>query len=689
MPKSIYLVSKTHLDLGFTDLAANIRRRYIDDFIPLAIEVAAKLNIDNKRRFVWTTGSWIIKEALKHGTEQQKAALTAAVKRGDITAHAMPFTTHTELLDADTFKYGLGIIKKLDKLSGKTTVAAKMTDVPGHTAAIVPYLYEHGIRLLHIGVNETSAVPGVPQTFLWKYGGGEVVVIYSGNYGGGLYKNELIEEQLYFAHTGDNHGPVSLQSAKENYEKLQKEYPDYEIIASGLDPIANKLWAVRDKLPAVTSEIGDSWIHGGASDPYKAAGLRELIYLKNKWLTDGTLKRDSAEYECLADNLLCLAEHTCGKDVKRWLSDYTHYLKKDFAKARAKDRAKLSLLDLLRCKPYNMQTAMFRLKKEYNKGSYSAMQDSWAEQREYIGSAQAMLSPPHAAEAAARLKPLMPQQPPVLQGDEVVAGKEYLLKNFGVSINRLGALTLSYKGAVLLEAKKADRPAIDYVSYSKKDFDFWQQNYMRDLDKHAFWAIPDFSYPGLDRVDGKYPTGRYPYKIVKSAVSKKEDMLYIGLLLQTDEAVWQQLGAPQKIYIEYTVSEKRVKISASFFNKDANRLGEALFLRLYPIVEGNTLKYVKLGQPVNPFDVVQNGNRNLAAVESVKFGSKAGEVRIRNRHTPLVSLGAGKILEFDNKYAGVKGGGLSFVWHDNIWKTNFPLWYEDNAYCEFEITVGQ
>ena len=49
MPKTIYLVSKTHLDLGFTDLAENIRRRYIDDFIPKAIRIAEKLNSDGKR----------------------------------------------------------------------------------------------------------------------------------------------------------------------------------------------------------------------------------------------------------------------------------------------------------------------------------------------------------------------------------------------------------------------------------------------------------------------------------------------------------------------------------------------------------------------------------------------------------------------------------------------------------------
>ena len=685
MSKTIFLVSKTHLDLGFTDLAANIRMRYINAFIPQAVEAAEKLNADGKKRFVWTTGSWIIKEALEHGSAEQKNALAAALKRGDITAHALPFTTHTELLDADTFRYGLGIIKKLDKLSGKTTVAAKMTDVPGHTAAIVPYLYENGIRLLHIGVNETSAVPRVPETFLWKYGGGEVVVIYSGNYGGGLYQNEFLEERLYFAHTGDNHGPVSAENAEANYRRLQKEYPDYEIVASGLDPIANKLWAIRDKLPVITSEIGDTWIHGSASDPYKSAAMRELLFLKNKWLTEGSLKRESEEYKRLADNLLCLAEHTCGKDVKRWLSDYTHYLKKDFIKARAKDRAKLNLLDLFRCRPYNLQTAGARLIKLYHKGSYRAMEESWAEQRAYLDHAQALLSPEHAAEAVARLALLLPKTPPVLQGDEVAFGKDYTYKCFTFSVNRLGALSLSYKGAPVLDAKKSDRAAVDYVSYSKKDMEFFEENYMRDLDKLASWAIPDFSYPGLGRVDGKYPTGRFPYQVTQSAMQKAEDCPMVRLLLETDAKLSKELGAPRKIVIEYRITDKKVKVGLSFFNKDANRLPEALFMRLYPAMEGNTLKYVKMGSPINPYDVVERGNRNVSAVESVKYCAKGADVKIRNRHAPLASLGMGKILEFDDRYASVKSGGIAFILHNNIWKTNFPLWYEGTAYYETEI----
>ena len=34
-----------------------------------------------------------------------------------------------------------------------------------------------------------------------------------------------------------------------------------------------------------------------------------------------------------------------------------------------------------------------------------------------------------------------------------------------------------------------------------------------------------------------------------------------------------------------------------------------------------------------------------------------------------------------------KKDGLTFVLHDNVWGTNFPLWYEDNARFGFEIKL--
>ena len=122
--KKLFVVSKTHLDLGFTDFACKIKKQYIDSFIPGAVNLAAQVNNETEKNFIWTTGSWILKEALLHGTDEQKTSLKNAIKKGNIVPHAMPFTTHTELLDEDTLEYGLSIVDKLDEIRGRKTVAA-------------------------------------------------------------------------------------------------------------------------------------------------------------------------------------------------------------------------------------------------------------------------------------------------------------------------------------------------------------------------------------------------------------------------------------------------------------------------------------------------------------------------------------------------------------------------------------
>ena len=105
---------------------------------------------------------------------------------------------------------------------------------------------------------------------------------------------------------------------------------------------------------------------------------------------------------------------------------------------------------------------------------------------------------------------------------------------------------------------------------------------------------------------------------------------------------------------------------------------EAIYMHIFPV---DDIKLKKLGCLVNPQEVTNNGSRNLHAVQCVEMGN----CEIINRHSPLVSVGKGKILEFDNKFEDVKTDGFSFVLYNNVWGTNFPLWYEDNAKFTFEI----
>lgn len=670
--KKVIVVSKTHLDLGFTDLAENIRQKYINKFIPEAISLASQVNNENEKNFVWTTGSWILKEALNSDCKDK---LIDALKKGDIAPHAIPFTTHTELYDEDTLEYGLSIVDELDEYRGRKTTAAKMTDVPGHTKALINALHRHGIKLLHIGVNGASALPEVPKCFLWKNGDAEIVVIYSGDYGG-AFESEFIDEILYFDHTLDNHGAPSPEKVLDKINSIKKKYPDYEVVAGALDEYADAIWKIRDKLPIIEDEIGDTWIHGSATDPYKSGAFRELMALKRKWLSDGSMTRDSEEYINFTDALLCVGEHTCGKDVKMYLGDFENYLKKDFQKARVRDRARVTRP--FREWPYNISTVMCRLVGKHYKGSYKGMEESWAEQRAYIDKAINALSDAHKNEAKKAVSALMPTNKLDVSGckaytDAITFGEMTfeLNKNGGIGYFAIGDDVI---------IKKNDNSVIEYRSYGRKDYDYWLTHYSRDLIHTKIWAYGDFARPLLKYAEGKYPEGRFFYELQKTAVKKCEDGIQIIADLKCDKKLCDELGAPRDIQIVYTLTNDGFNFDVNWYGKDANRLTEAIFLHLYP--EAKDVRVNKLGCTINPQTVVSMGSRNLHATWGVGLGEK---YELVNQHSPLVSIGRGKILEFDNKFEDVEKDGLSFVLYNNVWGTNFPLWYEDNAKFTFEI----
>lgn len=678
--KKVIIVSKTHLDLGFTDFAKNIRNKYIDSFIPNAIAAAESVN-KNDKRFVWTTGSWILKEALEHGSDSNRAALREALAKGNIAPHGMPFTTHTELLDEDTLEYGLSIVDSIDAITGRKTIACKMTDVPGHTAALVPALARHGMKLLHIGVNEASAMPDVPECFLWKHGSAEIVVIYSGGYGG-EFKSKLIDEILYFDHTMDNHGSAGAAAVVSNYVRLLNKYKGYEVTAGRLDDYAEVLWEVRGKLPVVEKEIGDTWIHGSAADPYKSGAFRELVRLKNKWLAEGGLSRDSAEYKTLADNLLCVAEHTCGMDMKMYFADYENYLRKDFEAARKKDRVRLK--HIWRDFPQNFLTASARFGGKYRPGSYQIIEKSWEEQRGYLDTAIAGLRPEYQEAARSALGTLKPRELLKVGGEELKTGAEYAFGGWKIAVNRFGGLQKLLYGENPLISENS-RPALQYRSYGKADYDFWLRHYTRNLRKTARWAKGDFSRPLLSYADKGFRQGSFAYTIESGRVERGENRLCLGAVMKIDRYSHEKLGAAKTAQIVYTLEGEALKIEVLWLDKPANRLTESTVFRLYPALNKETLRYRKISSSIDPYAVVKNGGRNLSAVQSVCFDAGGEGWELLNLHSPLIGLGEGKILKFDNVFEDAEKDGLSFILHDNVWGTNFPLWYEDNAYFGFEL----
>ncbi|WP_308466101.1 DUF5054 domain-containing protein [Rathayibacter soli] len=669
MIKTVHVVFKTHLDLGFTGYAADVVDKYENDYIPKAIALAEQLaESDSGTSFIWTTGSWLINHVLEAGSPAQVEQLERAIRAGHIAWHGLPVSTHTEAMDPLLFDYGLSIAARLDRRFGITTTSAKMTDVPGHTIGMVPLLARAGIRYLHLGVNPASAVPDVPPAFVWQAeDGSEVVVSYDAAYGSAVpgQATELdgCEGALYLAFTNDNTGPPTPEDIAALFDLLKQKYPEATVRASTLEAYAKDIMAIRERLPILTEEIGDTWIHGIASDPLRVSQFRELLRLRTAWVADGRIIVGTPEYNAFSDPLLLVAEHTWGEDLKTFLPDFVNYAKTDFQRARAADAEHL----------------------------YSDFERSWQEQRDRITQAIDGLEDNKRHEAQQALQALTATAANA-QMDPIGVNSTHRLGNFEVVFDSDGSVaSLVDSTGTQWAGPENALGAYTYQTFGAGDYERWIREYCRDLSVTGDWALADFGKPGFEYVDPqpKNATYRPRVEMLGSTSSSSGDTVRIELGMPPEAT--DQFGAPRRIVIVYffDATEPTIDITLSLEGKDANRLPEASWFAINPrVANPNLWKIDKLGVWVDPSQVVRNGNRNLHAVLSgAHYADSSSTVDIKTLDAPVVAIGEPRILAFDNRF-GDPARGFHFNLQNNVWGTNFMMWFEENVNYRFQLTLA-
>ena len=108
----VIVTFKTHFDIGYTDLAANVVQRYRTEMIDQALAVVDRsAGLPPDRRFVWMTPGWPMAKILadwEGQTAERKERVWRAYRDGRFATHALPFTTHTELLEVEDLVRGWG-----------------------------------------------------------------------------------------------------------------------------------------------------------------------------------------------------------------------------------------------------------------------------------------------------------------------------------------------------------------------------------------------------------------------------------------------------------------------------------------------------------------------------------------------------------------------------------------------------
>jgi len=638
--KRVHLVFKTHLDIGFTDHAEKVRRQYHERFIPQAIETGAHFHAENPEepKFIWTTGAWLIWDHLNSRSPAEVAALEQAIERGLIRWHGLPFTTHTELMSPDLFRAGLSYSQDLDRRFGKKTIAAKMTDVPGHTLGMVPLLAEAGIRFLHLGVNTASPPPDVPDVFRWRApDGSEVVVMYQRSYGE-TYFPEGFDDGLSFAHTQDNIGPQSVPQTAEAYRDMRRHEPDAIIRAATLEDYGAILWEKRERFPVLELELGDSWIHGSASDPLKTAKFLSLQRLYDRFAGEGLNTRRLA----FGRGLAMVAEHTCGVDIKSYLRDDRAWAKADFTAAR---------------------------KTDYR---FAYTEASWDEQRGYIDQAVAELDADDQQQAQAVLAELFA---PALVDS---ASRETRLSACGwlIELNEVtGEVTAltSPQGRRII-GRAGSLIAYRYESYDAADVNRHMDSYLTHGQE---WAVLDHDKPGL---------GRSGAALSKVFVPDLENAGEGGLLLSMPTEAVERFGAPRQLAVAFSADGDALQLRLSLRDKPANRMPEASFLSFTPEgAKGWAFRKMGLWHPSGNF--ARSGGAQLQAVTAVRGDLEdTGALVVEPLDTPLVAPQSWDFMSFCKGLPDFEEG-IRFNLHNNKWGTNFPMWWEGDFSARFRISL--
>ena len=631
--EKVYVSFKTHLDVGFTDWSSIVTDRYVNEFIPKALDLSERLAAEGTGdRYVWTTGSWLIWKYLNTASEEDVRRMEAAIRRGDIVWNAVPYTVESEALNEDIYDTILLLAKKLDEKYGKKTIAAKMTDVPGHTRSIIRPMTRAGIEFLHIGVNPASQVPAVPEFCLWRDAeGNELVLAYQLDYGlQALLPGGKVAIAINF--TGDNHGPHTYDEVRGIYEDLRAKYPEAEIIPGSFNEIAEELRAMKDQLPVVTSEIGDTWIHGYASAPMRLAKFRALSELYSQWLSDGKIRKDSDEAVAFAVELAMVTEHTFGVDVKTHIKNWDIYDMDEFIATR----------------------------KENDSFQYAEV--SWAEQDAYIDAAIACLPGNLQNEAYAAVVSVESVHVPCLEGAAYVQGgqwSEKLLKNDILNVSGL--------------------------YYQTYDGGYYEDFFSRYLRARYGWALADFGKTGIE--ESKAVNANVPAEIVMSKTVKEKNgtRSVYELTFRRDGRLDERMF-PAKIFMEVFEHRKgnKADITLTLIDKPAVRLPEAYWLS-FDAKDIVSLVAEKTGSEVNLMDVVERGNRQMHGIDRyVDIVTDNGTVRIWSKEAFLVNVGEAMGLNYSTSYPDMQGG-IHFNLNNNLWGTNFTMWNEGSFSYHFTV----
>ena len=725
----VWVVFKTHFDLGFTDLPENVFKRYREEMMDNALKlIENNANQPPEKRFAWTVSGWPLQAQILGPlqTPERKARIEKAIQSGALVVHSLPFTTHTESLEYEDLVRGLNFSSSIARKYGlPLPISAKMTDVPSHSW-IMPTLLKHaGIKFLQLGCNPASQYPRFPELFWWEGAdGSKILCNYTALYGSDIKPTPGWPCKNYLAMqmTGDNHGPPSLQEIDKLLAYAEKELPGVKIHFGTLDDFAKAVLAEKPQLPTVKGDCPDTWIQGLQSNPQETKIARNIRPLEST--LDGLntqMKFWGIPVASVATKLakayeqsLLYGEHTWGMNAEYG----PRYSYGDAWKKWMEEAAAEPL-------PENGNYAALKNSNAHNTatGSKRKWLRSYDDKRQYILTTNDIVS----KELKAHLDLLaasvnkkgkrvvvyntLPWKRSGMIENPWEKGKYFYVKDVAASgyttysFDELkeGAITsdeqtvfntpyfkvvfdLAKGGIASLIEKSTGRELVDQSSkyvigqflherFSTNEVDKWFNAYSRIKDG---WGLNDLGKPGMINAEKapyvSFTPNAWKIKVAHSAVAD----------IATLTAV-ETNGFARGYTLTFTFPRNAgyVDVEWSVESKTADKQPEGGWLCFPFKVEKPNFTVGRLGGPINPAkDIIPGTNRHLMAATtgvSITQADNSG-VALTSMDAPLISLGEPGLWKYSMDYVPTKASVFVNL-YNNMWNTNFALW-QDGSWNE-------
>lgn len=640
----IIAVFKTHVDIGFTDLPHKVLFNYSHHLLQDAVTTCeASQGEQEPHRFIWTMPAFPLYYALEHAEEPLRQRAEACIRRGQLVWHALPLTLRTEFFSRYSLEQTLWYAKTLCRRYGRPMpISAKMTDVPGHTMALVDVLAENGVRFLHLGCNPWSTTPKVPVLFWWESKtGNRVLTYYDKRYGNSLTPPADWPYPVHLAMcvTNDNTGVQPPGTVANMAAEIEKSCPGAQFTTGTMDDFAREiLQCDLSGLPVIRGELGDTWIHGLGAFPESCAaiyGVRPQFEKICAFLAEkNDTSFDALQREYLQNELL-FGEHSGGVSSSVYIGRNRKYDKQE-------------LLEALKQPQFQYAEA------------------GWNDERGWAFTAQ---------KAALSLQKQVEQKygvsfaaPAVVGGTENAHWKIFVQDGKLCFLHKASQKTIT--AAYFYEVVGRDRIETFLNSYLRHRYD---------------WALCDFGRYTMDG-NNSYPPVPDQY-FAPIPQRQYADAHAVTLAYAGDSVSVNQYGNAREIKFTATVQEDEIRLSVDIVDKQPTMYvesGHVCFDLGLPLTD---VAIRKSGNWINPaIDIVPGANTALFAVDGAVC---VNGLEIRPMHTPLVSFGESKIYRYNaGPYHPAENGRVCFNVFNNMWGTGAPQWIQGSFHCAYALSMG-